>query len=122
VLRELDHAVDRAVRAGVAWERIVIDPGLGFGKSPGDNLELLRRLGELRRLGRPILVGPSRKSFIGRVLGLPVEERDEGTAAIVALGVASGADAVRVHNVRMMARVVRMADAVVRGWRDGGGG
>src|SRR6266852_3761409 len=94
----------------------IIDPGIGFGTTPEENLTLLHRLGELRALGRPILLGTSRKSTIGLVLGgLPVSERLEGTAATVALGIAQGADIVRVHDVREMMRVVKMSDAVVRG-------
>jgi dihydropteroate synthase len=115
IVRELSRRLDRAVAAGVAWDRLVIDPGFGFGKDWRQNLELLRRLGELRTLGRPILAGTSRKSTIGRVLGLPEHDRVEGTAATVALAIAAGADIVRVHDVRAMARVARMTDAVVRG-------
>ena len=114
VLRELSRRLDRAVAAGVAWEHLIVDPGYGFGKDWRQNLELLRRQGELRLLGRPILAGTSRKSTIGRVLGLPVDQRLEGSAATVALAIAGGADIVRVHDVRAMARVARMADAVVR--------
>ncbi len=114
ILRELSRRLDRAVAAGVAWERLIVDPGFGFGKDWRQNLELLRRLGELRALGRPILAGTSRKSTIGRVLGLPEDDRVEGTAATVALAIAGGADIVRVHDVGAMARVARMADAVVR--------
>ncbi len=100
---------------GLPPERVIIDPGFNFGWTEEQALETLRRLSELRALGRPILVGTSRKSTIGAVLGLPVEERLEGTAATVALAIASGADIVRVHDVKEMARVARMADAVVRG-------
>lgn len=115
VMRFLARSIDRALAAGVAWERIIIDPGIGFGTTPEENLTLLRRLGELRALGRPILLGTSRKSTIGLVLGnLPPSERLEGTAATVALGIARGADIVRVHDVREMMRVVRMSDAIVR--------
>jgi dihydropteroate synthase len=118
VLRELSRRLDRAVAGGVAWELIIVDPGFGFGKAGEhwrQNFELLRRLGELRALGRPILAGTSRKSMIGRVLGVPEDDRIEGTAATVSLAVAAGADVVRVHDVRQMARVTRMTDAVVRG-------
>ena len=114
-VRFLAHSIDLALAAGVAWEHIIIDPGIGFGTTPEENLTLLHRLGELRALGRPILLGTSRKSTIGLVLGgLPVSERLEGTAATVALGIAQGADIVRVHDVREMMRVVKMSDAVVR--------
>jgi dihydropteroate synthase len=99
----------------VAWERLIVDPGFGFGKDWRQNLELLRRIGELKSLGRPILVGTSRKSMIGRVLGAAEDDRLEGTAATVSLAIAGGADIVRVHDVRAMTRVARMTDAVVRG-------
>ena len=115
VTRFLARSIEQALDAGVAWERIIVDPGIGFGTTPEENLTLLRRLGELRALGRPILLGTSRKSTIGLVLGnLPPSERLEGTAATVALGIAQGADIVRVHDVREMVRVVKMSDAVVR--------
>jgi dihydropteroate synthase len=100
--------------AGIPDERIIIDPGIGFGKSREENLEIVRRLPELAALGFPILVGPSRKSFIGKTLDLPVDDRLEGTAAAVALCVAGGADIIRVHDVKAMVRVARMADAIVR--------
>ncbi len=115
IVRELSRRVDRAIAAGIAWESLIVDPGFGFGKDWRQNLELLRRLGELRILGRPILAGTSRKGTIGRVLDLPPDDRVEGTAATVALAIASGADIVRVHDVRAMVRVARMTDAVVRG-------
>jgi dihydropteroate synthase len=101
---------------GLPRDRIIVDPGFNFGWTEEQALEMLRRLGELRTLGRPLLVGTSRKSTIGAVLGLPVEERLEGTAATVALSIAGGADIVRVHDVKEMVRVARMTDAVVRGW------
>jgi dihydropteroate synthase len=115
IVRELARRIEHALAAGIAWERIIIDPGFGFGKTPDLNLLLLRRLRELTVLGRPILVGTSRKSMIGHVLGTPPEDRLEGTAATVALAIANGADIVRVHDVPQMVRVVRMTDAVVRG-------
>lgn len=116
VLRFLSRSIDLALAAGIPWEQLIIDPGIGFGTTPEENLTLLRRLGELRTLGRPILVGTSRKATIGKVLGgLPVDERREGTAATVALSIAQGADIVRVHDVHEMMRVVKMSDAVVRG-------
>ena len=105
-----------ARQAGVPEERLIIDPGFGFGWKEEQSLEILRRLAELRVLGRPILIGTSRKSTIGKVLDLPVEERLEGTAATVAIAIANGADIVRVHDVKPMVRVARMSDAVVRGW------
>jgi len=112
-----------AEAAGVQREFLILDPGFGFGWTPGQNLEMVRRFGELRALGRPLLLGTSRKSTIGTVLDRPVEERLWGTAATMALAVAEGVDIVRVHDVREMLDVVRMSDAVVRGWRlptDGG--
>lgn len=116
VLRYLARSIDMALDAGIQWEHLIIDPGIGFGTTAQENLTLLRRLGELRVLGRPILLGISRKSTIGRVLGgLPASERLEGTAASVALGIAQGADIVRVHDVHEMMRVVKMSDAIVRG-------
>jgi dihydropteroate synthase len=117
VMRQLSGSIDAALAAGVAWDHLIVDPGIGFGITPQENLTLLRRLGELRALGRPILLGTSRKSTIGLILGgLPPDERVEGTAATIALGIAQGADIVRVHDVRAMMRVVKMADAIVRGY------
>jgi len=120
IAAELRESIEILVHAGVPLERIIVDPGIGFGKTPTQNLELLRRLGELRALGRPVLIGPSRKSFIGLALGLPPDQRVEGTAATVALGIANGADLVRVHDLPAIARVARMADAIVRGPRTEG--
>lgn len=115
VVRFLAGSIDLALAAGVSWDHLIIDPGIGFGTTPAENLTLLRRLRELRALGRPILLGTSRKSTIGQVLGgLPASERLEGTAATVALGIAQGADIVRVHDVHEMMRVVKMADAIIR--------
>ncbi len=119
VVAFLRARIESAVAAGIASECILVDPGFGFGKTIAYNLELLRRLGELRVLGRPLVLGPSRKGTIGKVVGTPVEERLEGTAAAVALAIAQGVDVVRVHDVKAMVRVARMADAVVRGWSDG---
>ena len=116
----LAQSIDIALSAGVLRENLVIDPGVGFGKTADHNLELLRDLRQLKSLGLPVLVGTSRKSTIGRILGLPPEQRLEGTAATVALAIASGADIVRVHDVREMVRVCRMTDAIVRGWRPDG--
>ncbi len=115
LIRDLAIRIERALAAGVRWEHIIVDPGFGFGKEPELNLLLLRRLRDLTVLGRPILVGTSRKRTIGYVLGTLPEDRLEGTAATVALSIANGADIVRVHDVREMVRVVRMTDAVVRG-------
>jgi dihydropteroate synthase len=107
---------EAAIAGGIAPEGIVLDPGFGFGKTPAHNVELVRRLREIAALGYPVLLGPSRKSTIGVVLGgLPPEERVEGTAACVAIAIANGASLVRVHDVRAMARVARMTDAIVRG-------
>jgi dihydropteroate synthase len=117
VIAELRRMRDAAVRSGVAFENIILDPGMGFGKTAEHNLEILRRLDEFLALERPLLVGMSRKSTIGLVLGLPVAERVEGTAATVALSIARGADIVRVHDVKEMVRVARMSDAIVRGWK-----
>ena len=121
VVADLQRAIDRALDAGVAWERILVDPGFGFGKTAEQNLELLRELPALAILGRPILLGTSRKSTLGRVLDLPADQRLEATLATTALAIAAGVDVVRVHDVRENVRVARMADAVVRGtWPDGG--
>ncbi len=103
-----------AINAGVAPNKIIIDPGIGFGKTVEHNLEIIRRVGEFKSLGRPVLIGPSRKSFIGKILGLEPDQRLEGTAAAVAACVAGGAAIVRVHDVKEMARVVRVADAVFK--------
>lgn len=109
------ESVRLAVEAGVSRDRLIIDPGFGFGKTPAQNLELLRRLKELRCLGLPLLVGTSRKSTIGKVLDLPVDQRLEGTAATMAVAIVNGADLVRVHDVKEMTRIARMTDAIVRG-------
>ncbi len=108
----LRERVEAAVAAGIAREQLLVDPGIGFGKTLEHNLEILRRLGELRSIGRPILVGPSRKSFLGALLDLPVGERLEGTLAAVAACVLRGALVVRVHDVRAAARAVRVAAAL----------
>jgi len=107
-----DERMAYAVAHGISERRIWLDPGFGFGKTVAHNLELLRRLGELTALGRPILAGTSNKSMIGAVLNVPVDDRDAGTAATVAVAIANGARAIRVHNVHMMARVARMTDAI----------
>jgi dihydropteroate synthase len=115
IIRELRAQVETAREAGLAAEKILIDPGLGFGKSVEQSLALLERLDEFKALGLPILIGPSRKGFISRVLDVPNGERDAGTAAVVVLGIARGADVIRVHDVKVMARVAKMTDAIVRG-------
>jgi dihydropteroate synthase len=115
VKRELMDSVAIARRAGIPNERIILDPGIGFGKTVAHNLELIRRLDEIRALGFPVLLGPSRKSFIGYTLDLPPDQRVEGTAAAVAVGITRGADIVRVHDVLPISRVVKMTDAIVRG-------
>jgi dihydropteroate synthase len=118
VVDELTRATERAVAVGVPRENIIVDPGFGFGKTVDHNLAVLRHLSALRAIGRPILLGTSRKSTLGRVLDLPPLERVEATMATTALGVASGVDIVRVHDIRANVRSARMADAIVRGtWR-----
>ena len=120
IFASLQHSVALALDTGVPEQNIILDPGIGFGKTPDHNLELLKRLEEFKALGYPLLVGTSRKSTIGLVLGLPVDQRVEGTAATVALSIAGGADIIRVHDVKEMMRVCRMSDAIVRGWRPEG--
>ena len=118
VLAGLTAAVERARRAGVPDESIIVDPGIGFGKTADQNVVLLRELAVLRSLGRPILLGTSRKSTIGRILDLPADQRVEGTLATTALGIAAGVDIVRVHDVAANVRAARVSDAIVRGrWR-----
>lgn len=114
VKRDLLESVALARAAAIPDERMILDPGIGFGKTVAQNLELIDRLSEIRALGFPVLLGPSRKSFIGYTLDLPPDQRLEGTAAAVAVGIVRGADLVRVHDVAAMARVVKMTDAIVR--------
>ncbi len=115
ICRWLRERIECLVEAGVDERGLIVDPGIGFGKTVEHNIEILRRLSELKSIGRPVLVGTSRKSTIGAVLGgLPPEERLEGTAATVALAIAGGADIIRVHDVKEMARVAKMTDAIVR--------
>ncbi len=115
VVRELQEAVQFALDQGIRPEQIILDPGIGFGKTPAQNIELLRNLDRFTTLGYPLLLGTSRKSFIGLALGgVPAHERVEGTAATIALGIRAGVDVVRVHDVAAMVRVARMADAIVR--------
>jgi dihydropteroate synthase/2-amino-4-hydroxy-6-hydroxymethyldihydropteridine diphosphokinase len=115
IIAELQESVDLALNAGVKPEQIIIDPGIGFGKTVAQNLQLIRELDQFKALGYPILLGSSRKSFIGYTLDLPPEERLEGTAATIAIGIDRGADIIRVHDVKAMSRVARMTDSLVRG-------
>ena len=110
----LQKSMNIAAKAGIAKEKIIIDPGIGFGKTRADNITIIRQLRKLEGLGCPILLGTSRKAFIGTTLDLPPNDRIEGTAATVALGIAHGADIIRVHDVKEMSRVARMTDALVR--------
>lgn len=114
VIAGVQASVAYALAHGIARKQIIIDPGIGFGKTPQQNLELVRRLAEFRQLNLPMLIGASRKSFIGMPLNLPPHERDEGTAAVTALAVAAGVDIVRVHNVQINLRAARLADAIYR--------
>ena len=116
VFGRLHELTQNAIELGISKENIILDPGMGFGKTAQHNLQILRRLREFDALDLPLLVGMSRKSTIGYVLELPVDDRLEGTAATVAISIANGADIVRVHDVKEMARVAKMTDAIVRGW------
>ena len=120
LVSSLKDSVRIALEAGVPRDNIIVDPGIGFGKTPDQNLAVLARLDELKELDCPMLVGASRKSTLGLLLDLPAEERVEATAATVSLAIAGGADLVRVHDVKEMVRVCRVTDAVVRGWRPEG--
>jgi dihydropteroate synthase len=111
----LEAAVDRAVQGGIRREMVIVDPGIGFGKTFDHNLEIIRELGRFRCLGRPVVVGSSRKAFIGHILNRPADERDTGTMATVAAAVMNGAHMVRVHDVRRAVETVRVIDAVKRG-------
>lgn len=119
VVSDLEALVARAVEAGISQSQIIVDPGIGFGKTITQNLALLNNLDALKRLGCPILIGPSRKSFIGHVLDVEASDREEGTAAAVAIGIARGANIIRVHDVKAMARIARMTDAILRAPADG---
>jgi dihydropteroate synthase len=114
VLADLESGIKIATKAGVPPENIIVDPGIGFGKTLEQNLELVNRLAELKKLGKPILLGTSRKSMIGLVLDLPADRRLEGNLAVTAIGIANGADIVRVHDVHQTALVCRMSDAIIR--------
>ena len=121
IISGLQRSAAMAMAAGVPRANLVVDPGIGFGKTADQNIEVLRNLRRIKDIGLPLLAGTSRKSTIGRLLGgLPPEQRVEGTAATVALAVAGGADIVRVHDVREMTRVCRVSDAIIRNWRPGG--
>ena len=115
VLADLQRAIDRAMAAGAGWDQLIVDPGIGFGKTAEHNLAVMRDLSLIAALGRPIMIGTSRKSTIGKVLDLPADQRLEGTLATTALAVAAGVDIVRVHDIEPNVRAARMADAVVRG-------
>jgi dihydropteroate synthase len=114
VKRELLFSVELAKKAGIEESHIILDPGIGFGKTREHNLKMINRLDEIRALGYPVLLGPSRKSFIGFTLDLPADQRVEGTAATVAVGITRGADIIRVHDVKEMTRIAKMTDAIVR--------
>lgn len=120
VAREMEALAEGALAAGVARDQIVLDPGIGFGKTIQQNMALVNHMNRFKALGYPILSGPSRKSFIGRVLDLPPDQRVEGTAATIALSIVRGADIVRVHDTRAMVRVARMTDAMLRADPAGG--
>jgi len=120
VISSLQSSVAAALEAGVPRENIIIDPGIGFGKTPDHNLAVLAGLDRFKAIGCPMLVGTSRKSTLGLLLDLPPSQRVEATAATVSLAIAGGADIVRVHDVKEMVRVCRVSDAVVRGWRPEG--
>jgi dihydropteroate synthase len=114
VISSQKRSIEMALSVGVSPNNIILDPGIGFGKTWQQEIEIVRRLRELKSLGYPVLIGPSRKSLIKMVLNLPANDRVEGTAAVVALSIANGADIVRVHDVKQMVRVCRMSDAIVR--------
>lgn len=117
IISDLQESIDLAIAAGVKENNIIIDPGIGFGKTLDHNLEVMHHLHELKTMGFPVLLGTSRKSMIGKTLNLPVEDRLEGTAASVACGITAGVDIIRVHDVKEMYRVAAMADAIVRRWK-----
>jgi dihydropteroate synthase len=115
VIATLRRGIELSIQSGVPAENIIVDPGIGFVGTWTHHLEIMRRLDELKVLGKPILLGPSRKSFIKMILDLPADDRLEGTAAAVAIGIARGADIVRVHDVKSMVRVCKVSDAIIRG-------
>lgn len=115
IIRFLKESVRIALEAGVSDDKIILDPGIGFGKTAEQNIAVMSRLKEIRALGYPVLLGTSRKSMIGHILGLPPKERGEGTVATTVLGIAQGVDIVRVHDVLENSRAVKVTDAIVRG-------
>ena len=117
MLESLNNSINVALDSGVAKRNIILDPGIGFGKTPDQNLEIIKRLKEFSTLGYPLLIGTSRKSTIGYILESPPDQRIEGTASTIALSIAAGVDIIRVHDVKEMVKVSRMTDAIVRGWR-----
>ena len=116
VFYSLNNMVENTLKLGIDTDKIIIDPGIGFGKTTTDNLNILRNLERFKAIGNPILIGTSRKSTIGNVLNLPINDRLEGTAASLAISISKGADIIRVHDVKEMNRVAKMSDAIVRGW------
>ncbi|MCH2306275.1 MAG: dihydropteroate synthase [SAR202 cluster bacterium] len=116
VFYSLNHMVENTLKLGIDTDKIIIDPGIGFGKTTNDNLNILRNLERFKEIGNPILIGTSRKSTIGNVLNLPINDRLEGTAASLAISISKGADIIRVHDVKEMNRVAKMSDAIIRGW------
>jgi dihydropteroate synthase len=116
IIEYLEESSGIAEEAGVSPDKIIIDPGIGFGKTFEDNLEIIQRVSEFERLGKPILIGPSRKAFIGKILGdAPPMERVEGTAAAIAVSIMNGANIIRVHDVKEMSRVAAVVDAIKSG-------
>jgi dihydropteroate synthase len=113
---EIKTMIELAINSGISKDQIIVDPGFGFGKNPVQNLEILNHLDEYKKIGLPVLIGTSRKSTIGYVLGLPVDKRLEGTAATVAIAISKKVDIVRVHDVDEMIKVAKMSDAIIRGW------
>lgn len=118
VFSSLNLMVENTVQLGIDADKIIIDPGIGFGKTTADNLNILRHLERFKEIGHPILIGTSRKSTIGNVLNLPINDRLEGTAASLAISISKGADIIRVHDVKEMNRVAKMSDAIIRGWEN----
>ena len=116
VMESLNKSIECAIESGIKAENIILDPGIGFGKTPSQNLQLIREIGRIKDMGFPVLIGTSRKSTLGLVLDLPVTDRLEGTASSVAISIANGVDIIRVHDVKEMKRVCLMSDAIVRNW------